>query len=467
MCKEKTPGELLAEELFYRTKNAGEELDAAELARADAFCEEYKTFLDHAKIEREAVRTTVAMLEKAGYTAFDPDRSYQPGDRIYRNVRGKALILATIGTEDLEKGVRMVISHIDSPRLDLKPNPLYEDGGLALFKTHYYGGVKKYQWTALPLALHGTVVRKDGTVLDVVIGEDAGDPVFCVTDLLPHLAKDQMTKTLSEGIKGEQLNVVVGSRPYPDEKVKEKIKLNILSLLHEKYGLVEGDFLSAELTMVPAGAARDVGFDRSMIGSYGHDDKVCAYTSLRAAMDVAAPAFTSVTVFADKEEIGSDGNTGLNSDFLKIFVEDLCAAHGAESRRTLTNSTCMSADVNAAFDPTFPEVAEKRNTAYLNHGVVITKYTGARGKSGTNDASAEFMHYVRDLLDRTGVIWQTGELGAVDQGGGGTVAMFVAHMNVEVVDVGVPVLSMHAPFELVSKTDVYMTYRAFVEFLKA
>ena len=304
-------------------------------------------------------------------------------------------------------------------------------------------------------------------MLDVVIGEDAGDPVFCVTDLLPHLAKDQMTKTLSEGIKGEQLNVVVGSRPYPDEKVKEKIKLNILSLLHEKYGLVEGDFLSAELTMVPAGAARDVGFDRSMIGSYGHDDKVCAYTSLRAAMDVAAPAFTSVTVFADKEEIGSDGNTGLNSDFLKIFVEDLCAAQGAESRRTLTNSTCMSADVNAAFDPTFPEVAEKRNTAYLNHGVVITKYTGARGKSGTNDASAEFMHYVRDLLDRTGVIWQTGELGAVDQGGGGTVAMFVAHMNVEVVDVGVPVLSMHAPFELVSKTDVYMTYRAFVEFLKA
>ena len=329
MCKEKSPGELLAEELFYRTKDAGEELESAELARADAFCEEYKTFLNHAKIEREAVRTTVEMLEKAGYTAFDPDRGYQPGERIYRNVRGKALILATIGTEDLEKGVRMVISHIDSPRLDLKPNPLYEDGGLALFKTHYYGGVKKYQWTALPLALHGTVVRKDGTTLNVAIGEEPGDPVFCVTDLLPHLAKDQMVKPMTEGIRGEQLNVVVGSRPYQDEKVKEKVKLNVLSLLHEKYGLVESDFLSAELTMVPAGSARDVGFDRSMVGAYGQGDKVCAYTSLRAALDVKAPAVTSVTVFADKEEVGSDGNTGLNSDFLKIFMEDLCAAQAA------------------------------------------------------------------------------------------------------------------------------------------
>ena len=466
MCKEKTPGELLAEELFYRTKNAGEELDAAELARADAFCEEYKTFLDHAKIEREAVRTTVAMLEKAGYTAFDPDRSYQPGDRIYRNVRGKALILATIGTEDLEKGVRMVISHIDSPRLDLKPNPLYEDGGLALFKTHYYGGVKKYQWTALPLALHGTVVRKDGTVLDVVIGEDAGDPVFCVTDLLPHLAKDQMTKTLSEGIKGEQLNVVVGSRPYPDEKVKEKIKLNILSLLHEKYGLVEGDFLSAELTMVPAGAARDVGFDRSMIGSYGHDDKVCAYTSLRAAMDVAAPAFTSVTVFADKEEIGSAGNTGLNSDFVLHIIEDLCQTAGADLKTVLRASLCLSSDVNAAYDPTFASVYEERNSSAINKGCVLTKYTGARGKSGSNDASAETMAKVIQIMDENGVYWQTGELGAVDVGGGGTIAQFVAHMDVDVVDLGVPILSMHAPFELASKLDVYNTYKAFKAFYK-
>ena len=465
--KEMSRGEALRKALSYQKKNGYDRLAPGELEAMDAYCEGYKQFLDNGKTERECVERTVSMAQAAGFKPFVRGMAVKPGDKFYQVNRGKAIMLAVIGRRSLGEGVNIGAAHIDSPRLDLKPNPLYEDGGLALFKTHYYGGVKKYQWTALPLALHGTVVRKDGTVLDVVIGEDAGDPVFCVTDLLPHLAKDQMTKTLSEGIKGEQLNVVVGSRPYSDEKVKEKIKLNILSLLHEKYGLVEGDFLSAELTMVPAGAARDVGFDRSMIGSYGHDDKVCAYTSLRAAMDVAAPAFTSVTVFADKEEIGSDGNTGLNSDFLKIFVEDLCAAQGAESRRTLTNSTCMSADVNAAFDPTFPEVAEKRNTAYLNHGVVITKYTGARGKSGTNDASAEFMHYVRDLLDRTGVIWQTGELGAVDQGGGGTVAMFVAHMNVEVVDVGVPVLSMHAPFELVSKTDVYMTYRAFVEFLKA
>ena len=467
MCNEKTPGELLAEKLTYRTRDAGEVLDPACLAEADAFCEDYKAFLDHAKIEREAVRTAIARLKAAGYTEFDPDRSYRPGDRIYRNVRGKALVLATIGTEALDRGVHLVISHIDSPRLDLKPNPLYEDGGLALFKTHYYGGIKKYQWTAIPLALHGTVIRKDGTALEVAIGDEAGDPVFCVTDLLPHLARDQMGKTMKEGIRGEQLNIVAGSRPYPDEKVKDRVKLAVLALLHEKYGLVEADFLSAELTMVPAWKARDVGFDRSMIGAYGHDDKVCAYTALRAAMAVEHPAKTSVTVFADKEEIGSEGNTGLNSDFLKIFVEDLCAAQGAESRRTLTNSTCMSADVNAAFDPTFPEVAERGNTAYLNRGVVITKYTGAGGKSGANDASAEFMHTVRTLLDRADIVWQTGELGAVDQGGGGTVAQFVAHMNVEVVDVGVPVLSMHAPFELVSKTDVFMTYRAFVEFLRS
>ena len=467
MCNEKTPGELLAEKLTYRTRDAGEVLDPACLAEAGAFCEDYKAFLDHAKIEREAVRTAIGRLKAAGYTEFDPGRSYRPGDRIYRNVRGKALVLATIGTESLETGVHMVISHIDSPRLDLKPNPLYEDGGLALFKTHYYGGIKKYQWTAIPLALHGTVIRKDGTALEVAIGDEAGDPVFCVTDLLPHLAKDQMGKTMKEGIRGEQLNIVAGSRPYPDEKVKDRVKLAVLALLHEKYGLVEADFLSAELTMVPAWKARDVGFDRSMIGAYGHDDKVCAYTALRAAMAVEHPVKTSVTVFADKEEIGSEGNTGLNSDFLKIFVEDLCAAQGAESRRTLTNSTCMSADVNAAFDPTFPEVAERGNTAYLNRGVVITKYTGAGGKSGTNDASAEFMHTVRTLLDRADIVWQTGELGAVDQGGGGTVAQFVAHMNVEVVDVGVPVLSMHAPFELVSKTDVFMTYRAFVEFLRS
>ena len=464
---EKIDAKELAKKLLNDRTHGAAKVGSKELEKAGEFAEGYKSFMDAAKTEREAVTWAVQAAEEAGFVPFDPAKKYKAGDKVYYNNRGKAMCLAVIGKKGAKEGVRIAAAHIDSPRIDLKPIPLYEANELALLKTHYYGGIKKYQWVTLPLALHGTVVRKDGTVLDVVIGEDAGDPVFCVTDLLPHLAKDQMTKTLSEGIKGEQLNVVVGSRPYPDEKVKEKIKLNILSLLHEKYGLVEGDFLSAELTMVPAGAARDVGFDRSMIGSYGHDDKVCAYTSLRAAMDVAAPAFTSVTVFADKEEIGSDGNTGLNSDFLKIFVEDLCAAQGAESRRTLTNSTCMSADVNAAFDPTFPEVAEKRNTAYINHGVVITKYTGARGKSGTNDASAEFMHYVRDLLDRTGVIWQTGELGAVDQGGGGTVAMFVAHMNVEVVDVGVPVLSMHAPFELVSKTDVYMTYRAFVEFLKA
>ena len=467
MNTDKSIGERLWDELTYRTRDAGEVLDRDALAEADDFCEDYKAFLDRAKTEREAVNTIVERAHDSGYLQFDPGLRVRPGDRIYRNVRGKALILATIGTEDLGMGARVIVSHIDSPRLDLKPNPLYEDGGLALFKTHYYGGIKKYQWTAIPLALHGTVILRDGSSVDVSLGDGPRDPVFCVTDLLPHLAKDQMAKTMKEGIRGEQLNIVIGSRPYPDEKVKDRVKLSVLALLNQKYGLVEEDFLSAELTMVPAWKARDVGIDRSMIGAYGQDDKVCAYTSMRAAMEVRNPSRTTVVVFADKEEVGSDGNTGLHSDFLRIFLEDLSCACPSDLGRGQRQATGLSADVNAAFDPSFPEVADRANTAYLNHGVVITKYTGAGGKSGTNDASAEFMHQVRTLLDQAGIVWQTGELGAVDQGGGGTVAQFVANMNMEVVDVGVPVLSMHAPFELVSKTDVHMAYRAFREFLRS
>jgi len=467
MEQEKTQGELLKEKLFLKRENAGEVLSAQELAQADSFCEPYKAFLNHAKTEREAVAYTIQLLEQQGYEAFDPAKKYQAGDKVYQNNRGKALIFATIGKKPLSEGVKLLISHIDSPRLDLKPNPLYEELELGLLKTHYYGGIKKYQWAAIPLALHGVVCRRDGQKVEVCIGEEEGDPVFCVTDLLPHLGDEQMKRPLKDGIKGEELNVLIGSRPFKDDKASEKVKLNMLVLLHEKYGIVEGDFLTAELNLVPAGCARDLGLDRSMIGSYGHDDRVCAYTSYAAAVEAVAPEMTVVTVFADKEETGSNGNTGLDSDFVRYFIEDLAAPHGIAGRTVLSHSKCLSADVNCAVDPTFQDANEKRNAAYLNRGVVVTKYTGGGGKVSTNDASAEYVGEVCRALDKAGVLWQTGELGKVDFGGGGTVAKFVSYMNVDTVDVGVPVLSMHAPFEVVSKTDVYMTYRAFKAFIEA
>ena len=336
-----------------------------------------------------------------------------------------------------------------------------------MFKTHYYGGIKKYQWTAIPLSLHGVVMTKDGKRVEVSIGEEEGDPVFCVTDLLPHLAADQMKRSLQEGIKGEELNVLVGSLPFKDNEVSERVKLNLIRLLNEKYGMTEADFMTAELEMVPSFPAKDLGLDRSMVGAYGQDDRVCAYTSFMASLKCETPKRTLVTVFADKEEIGSDGNTGLNSSFLRYFIADLAKPYGVEGRTVLSHSTCLSADVNAGFDPTFPEVSEKNNTAYLNYGVVVSKYTGARGKSGTSDASAEFMGEVSRILNEDNVIWQIGELGRVDQGGGGTVAQYVANLNVDVVDVGVPVLSMHAPFEVTAKLDVYMTYRAFAAYAKS
>ena len=355
---------------------------------------------------------------------------------------------------------------IDSPRLDLKPNPLYEANELALFKTHYYGGIKKYQWTAIPLSLHGRIVKKDGAYVDVRLGEEEGDPCFCVTDLLPHLASEQMNKTLSKGIAGEDLNILVGSRPFRADKGSELVKLNIMKCLNEKYGITEADFLSAELELVPAFRASDLGFDRSMIGGYGHDDRVCAYPALIAAMNCKAPEKTVITVLADKEEVGSDGNTGLNSSYLKYFIADLASLDGLEGRDVLSKSTCLSADVNAAFDPTFASAYEAANSCYINNGVVITKYTGSGGKGGTSDASAEFMAQVRLMLDKKDVLWQAGELGKVDGGGGGTVAKYIANLNVDVVDVGVPVLSMHATYEVVSKIDVYIAYEAFLAFFE-
>lgn len=464
---EKSAGKQLQEDLLFQPKNLGATLSDEEIDAAFAFCEGYKAFLDNGKTEREVNEQIVKLLHAHGYTAFDPSKAYAPGDKVYLNNRGKALIMAVIGTEPMEKGVHIAASHIDSPRLDLKPRPLYEQAQLALFKTHYYGGIKKYQWTAMPLSLHGVIMKRDGTSVRVCIGEDENDPVFCVTDLLPHLAQEQVKRPLHQGIKGEELNILIGSLSFKDDDISEKVKLNIARILHEKYGIVEGDLISAELEMVPAFKAKDIGFDRSMVGSYGQDDRVCAYTSLMAALECTAPKTTLVTIFADKEEIGSDGNTGLNSAYLKYFIADLAKPYGVEGRTVLSHSKCLSADVNAAFDPTFPEVHEKNNAAYLNYGVVLTKYTGSRGKSGTSDACAEFVGDVTRMLDNAGVTWQMAELGKVDQGGGGTVAMYIANLNVDVIDVGVPVLSMHAPFEVTAKLDVYMTYKAFKAFADA
>ena len=463
---EQTKSEQLKEKLFMKHPNAAATLSKAEIAQADAFCDGYMEFLAQAKIEREAVKYMVKKAESLGYVPFDRNKKYAAGEKVYYNNRGKSIVLAVIGRRALSEGVRLSAALIDSPRLDLKPSPLYEDNELALFKTHYYGGIKKYQWTTVPMALHGAVVKKDGSVIDVNIGEDENDPQFVVTDLLPHLGKEQEKRTLADGIRGEELNLLVGSRPFSDDADGEQVKLNILHLLYEKYGMTEADFLSAELEAVPAAKPRDIGFDRSMIGAYGHDDKVCAYPAAEAIFAIDNPEYTCITCLTDKEEIGSDGNTGLNSAYLRYFIADLAKANGENYHTVLSNTKCLSADVNAAFDPTFPEVTEKRNAAYLNKGVTITKYTGARGKSGTSDASAEFMAEIRALLDANDVVWQCAELGAVDAGGGGTVAMYLAALNIDVVDLGVPVLSMHAPYEVVSKLDVYMAFKAFKAFFE-
>ncbi len=468
MSEEKKLSEQLKEKLFSAKKNAVYRMNDSEIEVCDNFAEDYKKFLDSAKTEREAVETTVKILEEKGYKEYKTGSGLKAGDRIYRINRGKAVICAIIGSEPIEKGVRLCAAHIDSPRLDLKQNPVYEDCQTAFFKTHYYGGIKKYQWTAIPLSLHGVIVKSNGEKITVRIGEDENDPVFCVTDLLPHLATEQSKRTLGQGIKGEELNIIIGSRPFRQDETSEAVKLNILNILFEKYGITESDFISAELEAVPSFKAKDVGFDRSMIGSYGHDDRVCAYTAFRATVDFeGTPEHTAVTVLTDKEETGSDGNTGLCSSYLKYFIEDLASEFGQDGRTVMSASQCLSADVNAAFDPTYSDVYERNNCAYINKGVCVTKYTGARGKSGTSDASAEFVGTIRNLLDSKNVIWQTGELGKVDIGGGGTVAAYIANLNIDTIDVGVPVLSMHAPFEIVSKIDTYMAYRAFSVFIES
>lgn len=462
---EKTQGQLLREQLVWDIPHVAKKAPD-QIALANAFCEGYKDFLDNGKTERECVAYAVKKLVAAGYKPFDVNAKYKAGDKVYFVNRNKAVVATTFGQKPLAEGSRLNFAHIDSPRLDLKPNPVYENKDLAYFKTHYYGGIKKYQWTCIPLAIHGVMVKADGTTVNICIGEESGDPVFVITDLLPHLAAEQSKRTLSDGIKGEELNVVIGSLPFDDKEVKEPTKLLALKLLHDKYGVVEKDFVRAEIEIVPAAKAADVGLDRSFVGAAGQDDRVCAYTALMAEIEAEKPLYTTITALVDKEEIGSVGNTGLNSDFILHYIEYLAQNAGIDYKQICKTAVCLSSDVNAAFDPTFPSVHEPNNASYVNKGCVLTKYTGARGKGGSNDASAELMQKVVDMLEKENVFWQIGELGAVDVGGGGTVAQYVAHMDIDVVDVGVPVLSMHSPFELVSKLDIYNAYKAYVAFFK-
>ena len=455
---EKNEDKALRERLFYEQKNGYDLIGTEERIALEDYCEGYKTFLDNARTEREAVREAIAMAEKCDFVPFVPGMEIKPGMKLYRSNRGKALLLAVVGKKSLAEGCNVAAAHVDAPRLDLKQLPLYEDSEFAYFKTHYYGGIKKYQWVAIPLELHGVVTLKSGENVEVVIGRDKDDPQFVITDLLPHLAADQMSRKAPEIIKGEGLNLLIGSAPYADEG-SERVKLAVLSLLDEQYGISEEDFLSAELEVVPGFDVRDLGLDRSLIGGYGHDDRVCAYAELKAIYDIENPETTAVCILADKEEIGSEGTSGMQSQAFECFMADLCAAEGVELRRCFEKSLCVSADVCNAFDPLYPDVSEKRNNAKANYGMGICKYTGARGKSGTNDADAETVGKLRRIFAEAGVVWQMAELGKVDQGGGGTVAVYMARRNISTIDAGVPVLSMHAPFEVVSKFDCYMTYK--------
>ncbi len=445
-------------ELFYEQKNGYDSLSLEGREAMDAYCEGYKRYLNESRTERESVRNAIELAEAEGFTEYVPGMALKTGDKVYYSNRGKALLLAVMGSEPMSAGAVVTAAHVDSPRLDLKQLPLYEDNELAFFKTHYYGGIKKYQWTAIPLEIHGAVALKSGEVIDVVIGRDSGDPQLMVSDLLPHLAGEQMAKKLGEAIKAESMNILVGSAPYDDDG-KDRVKLAVMSILNSQYGITEEDLVSSELYAVPAFDVRDIGLDRSLIGGYGHDDRVCAYAELKALFDLeGAPRRTAVCILADKEETGSDGVSGMKSQAFEWFMNKLCKATGSELDDCFANSICISADVTAAFDPNYPDVSEKRNAAKLNYGVALHKFTGARGKSGTNDAPAELVAFMRRVLGEKNVQWQMCELGKVDQGGGGTVAMYMGNRNIATIDAGVPVLSMHAPFEVVAKYDCYMTY---------
>ena len=450
----------LKKKLLSDRKNGYDRVSREDLAAMEVYCKGYMAYLDAGKTERLCAAESIRLAEEQGYRPYVRGMEVKTGDKLYVSNRGKAVMLVHIGEKSLAEGAQIAAAHIDSPRLDLKPNPLYEDSELAFFKTHYYGGIRKYQWVTIPLELHGVVAMKDGNHVTVNIGADEGDPRIVITDLLPHLGQEQAKKPLASAIPGETLNLLLGSRPIGDEDDSGRVKLAVMQLLNEKYGITEDDFTSAELEAVPAVNACDIGLDRSMIGAYGHDDRVCGYAALKALLDLEkTPAKTAVCVLADKEEIGSDGVTGMQSAAFDTFMEDLCAAQNVPLRVCYEKSFCLSADVTAAYDPNYAEVYEKRNSAFVNYGIGLCKYTGARGKSGASDADAETVAYIRRIFDEANVIWQIAELGKVDAGGGGTVAMYMANRNITTLDAGVPVLAMHAPFETVAKLDCYETYK--------
>ncbi len=467
--------------LLYENRNRLSELSSDEKKCVNAYSDEYKEFLDKAKTEREFATEAQKYLEDNGFKPLGVKESLKPGDRVYTINRGKGVVAAVIGSADITEGTSIVGAHIDSPRLDLKPNPLYEDGHFAYFKTHYYGGIKKYQWTTIPLALHGVATLQDGTQIKITVGEKDNDPTFMITDLLPHFAKDQMQKKVIEAFPGESLNIILGNAEYEtdgkktnnkaNDEIKEKVKYNILSLLNEKYDICEEDFISSEIEAVPAYKARDLGFDRSMVAAYGHDDKVCAYGAMRAVADLKRPKRTAICLLVDKEEIGSVGNTGMRSRYfeniLAKIVDKCCDSYSdLKLRDTISNSVSLSADVCAGFDPNYPEASEKRNAPVINGGLGVMKYSGSGGKSGSSDAGAELMAKMRSIFNTAGVKWQSGELGKIDGGGGGTIAAYVGNLDIDVVDVGVPLLSMHSPYETAGKLDIYMAYKGYKAFFE-
>ena len=445
--------------LLYKPQNGLDRISAVEEAEMNDYCEQYKAFLDVSKTERECVVSAIRLAEAKGFKPYTPGMAVAPGDKLYYNNRGKAIMLMIIGQKPLSEGANIGAAHTDAPRLDFKPNPLYEDAELAYIKTHHYGGIRKYQWVTIPLELHGVVVLRDGSKVDVHIGGKEDDPQFIINDLLPHLGREQGKKPLNEAIPSESLNVLLGGKPFEDKDCSDRFKLGVLQYLNAQYGITEEDFISAELEVVPAGKARDIGFDRSFIASYGHDDRVCAYAELAGIFDAVSPKKTAVCIFADKEEIGSEGVSGMLSQAFEWFMGDMCRTQGVALSDCFANSFCLSADVTAAYDPNFADVYDKRNSAFVNYGVALCKYTGSGGKGGASDASAEVVGKVRRLMNDNGVFWQMAEMGKTDAGGGGTVAKFMAQRNIDTLDAGVPVLSMHAPYETVAKLDCYMTYK--------
>ena len=460
--------EELKNRLFRPIKNGWEEISDQEKNEIFSFCDNYMEFLNTSKTEREFVKNAIKTARENGFKDIAERDHLAPGDKIYYNNRDKSLYLVVIGESAIQEGMNIIGSHVDSPRLDLKPNPMYEDTQLAYFKTHYYGGIKKYQWTTIPLAIHGVIVKANGEKIEICIGEKETDPIFTITDLLPHLAQEQMEKKLKEAIAGEDLNLLIGSIPYQIDTMTEKVKLNILDILNKRYGITEVDFLSSELEVVPAFRARSLGFDESMIAAYGQDDKICAYTSLAAICEINRPKTTAVCILSDKEEIGSMGNTGMESNVFDRFIGEVLNKLGVNRPNLLNtvfcNSKMLSADVDAGLDPIYAQVSEKNNASFLGHGIGLNKYTGARGKSGASDANAEYIAYIRRIFEENHVLYQMAELGKVDVGGGGTIAYILANKGTDVIDCGVPVLSMHAPYEVTSKFDVYMAYKAYTVF---